>query len=215
MIFFCLDGGMWEIMEMALFMSSFLFLILYFTQMKVWGNMWEVKLMNFSFDLLDTMKSKSSMVFFREMISVVIFLMILVLNYMSLVPWVYSVASLGQFTILWALSMWFMSVISGLYDFFFHFFNHFVPVGVPLVLSIFMIFIEMISMMIRPITLSVRLIANVSVGHLLMGLGGMMGVYLVSFSLVYLLLVMLELLTAFMQSYVFILLGWIYLGEHE
>jgi len=51
----------------------------------------------------------------------------------------------------------------------------FLPLGVPLGLASFMCIIELVSFGVRPITLSVRLAANITAGHLLLHLFGSMG----------------------------------------
>lgn len=78
--------------------------------------------------------------------------------------------------------------------------------------------IEFVSLIIRPVTLRVRLLANIRVGHLLLSLRGMFGLIIrfgsiIGF-LVVRLLCLLEIVTAFMQAYVFVLLGWVYIIEN-
>ena len=96
-------------------------------------------------------------------------------------------------------------------------FAHLVPLGTPFVLMGFMVLIETVRNLIRPITLSVRLAANIIAGHLLIVLLGsaitlrgsimLCGVSALS------LLLLLELAVAFIQSYVFMVLVGLYSAE--
>jgi len=99
-----------------------------------------------------------------------------------------------------------------------HFFSFFVPKGVPSALLPLMIPIEVISYLSRPVSLSIRLFANMMAGHtmlkvfagfvMLLGFAGgwapvLMNVLLTGF----------ELLVAFLQAYVFTVLTCIYLND--
>jgi len=95
---------------------------------------------------------------------------------------------------------------------------HLVPTGTPLILISFMVFVEMVRNLIRPITLSVRLTANIVAGHLLLTLLGefMLGVSILIAVLTVplgILLTVLELAVAFIQGYVFITLFSLYSEE--
>ncbi len=103
-----------------------------------------------------------------------------------------------------------------------HFFSFFVPSGVPWPMMPLMIPIEVISYLSRPVSLSIRLFANMMAGHTMMkvfagfviplgaatlGIGGLapiaMDVALTAF----------ELLIAFLQAYVFTVLTCLYLND--
>ena len=94
----------------------------------------------------------------------------------------------------------------------------FVPSGVPLVLMPLIVIIEIISYLTRPISLSVRLFANMMAGHTMMkvfggfviSLGIVGGWLPLSFSVA---LTGLEILVAFLQAYVFAILTCIYLND--
>jgi F-type H+-transporting ATPase subunit a len=94
----------------------------------------------------------------------------------------------------------------------------FVPRGVPLVLLPLIVVIEMISYLSRPISLSVRLFANMMAGHTMMkvfggfviSLGIIGGWLPLSFLVA---LTGLEILIAFLQAYVFAILTCIYLND--
>ena len=94
----------------------------------------------------------------------------------------------------------------------------FVPKGVPIVLLPLIIVIEIISYLARPVSLSVRLFANMLAGHTMLKVFGgfviilgLLGGWLpLSFSVA---LTGLEILVAFLQAYVFAILTCIYLND--
>jgi F-type H+-transporting ATPase subunit a len=94
-----------------------------------------------------------------------------------------------------------------------HFLRHLVPLSTPLPLSQFIVIIESISQLIRPITLSVRLAANITAGHILIALRRSTTVILNPLSLILLTLFILEIAVAVIQRYVFTILMAIYLEE--
>ena len=100
----------------------------------------------------------------------------------------------------------------------FKFLSLFVPAGVPWWVLPLIIPIELISFFVRPLTLSVRLFANMMAGHTMMkvfggfviSLGIVGGWLPLSFSVA---LTGLEILVAFLQAYVFAILTCIYLND--
>nr|AAS00872.1 ATP synthase F0 subunit 6 [Hutchinsoniella macracantha] len=147
-----------------------------------------------------------------------LFVFILGSNLLGLLPFIFTGSSHLVFTLGLALPIW-VSVIS--YGCFYHInnmFSHLVPQGTPWYLVSFMVCIELISNVIRPGTLSLRLAANMTAGHLLIALmGGQgygLGLFILSFLLFgQMLLLLLELAVAFIQSYVFSMLSVLYVGE--
>ena len=103
-----------------------------------------------------------------------------------------------------------------------NFFSMFLPKNVPLPLAIPLIFIELTSYLVRPLSLGIRLAANLTAGHLLLALGGSF-LYFTLYSsfffiawLPFSLLVIftfLELAVAFIQAYVFALLSIGYIND--
>jgi len=103
------------------------------------------------------------------------------------------------------------------------FFRNFLPDGTPLWIAPLIVFIEFISFLARPITLGVRLFANVLAGHMMIKLFGDFSVMIVDrfgasgLPLVVLPLVMMivfyafETIVVFIQSYIFILLTCVYI----
>jgi len=93
-----------------------------------------------------------------------------------------------------------------------------VPSGTPGALMPFMVLIETIRNLIRPITLSVRLIANIVAGHLLITLLGNQtaiasNIILARLIVTQILLLTLETAVAIIQSYVFAVLSTLYSRE--
>merc|ERR1712074_196968 len=95
---------------------------------------------------------------------------------------------------------------------------HLVPVGTPRFLIPVIVIIETVRNIIRPLTLSIRLAANIVAGHLLLTLFGSQGPLLSLFNLSLLIiglfiLLLLEVAVACIQSYVFTILSSLYLNE--
>jgi F-type H+-transporting ATPase subunit a len=98
-----------------------------------------------------------------------------------------------------------------------HFFSFFVPPGSPLYMWPLLIPIEIISYLSRPISLSVRLFANMLAGHtLLKVIAGFVAPLLIAGVLPLALIVALtglEILIAFLQAYVFAILTCLYIND--
>jgi F-type H+-transporting ATPase subunit a len=102
-----------------------------------------------------------------------------------------------------------------------HFFSLFVPPGVPKVMLVILVPIEIISYVIRPVTLSVRLFANMMAGHTMLvifaGFVTSLGAFFVLPGLLPLAattaFMFLEVLVAVLQAYVFTILTCIYLHD--
>jgi len=94
--------------------------------------------------------------------------------------------------------------------------RHLVPLGTPLFLIPLIVIIETIRILIRPITLAVRLMANMVAGHLLLRLvGGGFSKILMFFPIFFsqTALFFLEIAVAVIQAYVFLVLVTLYLKE--
>nr|QHQ98474.1 ATP synthase subunit 6 [Quadristernoseta cf. longigynium XFX-2019] len=148
-----------------------------------------------------------------------LFWMILMMNLLSLYPYIFTTTSHLSTTLILALPMWLSLMLYGWVNMTNHMFIHLVPLSTPMMLSFFMVLIETVSNIIRPITLSVRLTANLIAGHLLMSL--MSSIY-ENYQILYpflspmlMMLTTLEYAVAMIQSYVFITLMSLYLTEIE
>jgi len=97
-------------------------------------------------------------------------------------------------------------------------FIHMVPQGTPAPLIIFIVIIEMIRNIIRPLTLAVRLSANMIAGHLLISLlrNFLKNIYMkasIPLSSIIIILITLEMAVSMIQAYVFITLSTLYSNE--
>lgn len=99
------------------------------------------------------------------------------------------------------------------------FVSHMCPFGSPLVLGWFLRLVEVVRLCLRPVTLSVRLAANMSAGHVVLGLVGgsaaMSGSSLTFLAVVGFLYFFFELVVCFIQAFVFYLLSVLYFDEHS
>nr|NP_722566.1 ATP synthase F0 subunit 6 [Ornithodoros moubata]BAC22584.1 ATPase subunit 6 [Ornithodoros moubata] len=146
-----------------------------------------------------------------------IFWFILTNNFMGLYPYIFTATSHINLTTILTLPLWMTFMTFGWINQTNHMFAHLVPLGTPMMLSVFMVMIETTSNLIRPLTLSIRLTANMISGHLLLCLlSEIMQNYLSINTLilpVMATLLTLEMAVAIIQSYVFIILISLYLNE--
>ncbi len=154
-----------------------------------------------------------------------LFMIVTLGNVMGLIPYSFTYTSHIIVTGALALMIFFTVVIIGIFRHGLKFFSLFVPPGVPWFLLPMIVPIEVISFIVRPLTLSVRLFANMMAGHLMLkvfagfsvaffsafGVGGiLMGAMPMAFNGA---LFAFELLVAFLQAYVFTVLSCIYLKD--
>ncbi len=147
-----------------------------------------------------------------------LFMFVLFGNLLGLLPYSFTFTSHIIVTAALALTVFIGVTIVGVVKHGFHFLSFFVPKGVPVALMPLMIPIEIISYLSRPVSLSIRLFANMMAGHTMLKvfagfiltlglLGGWaplaMDVALIGF----------EVLVAFLQAYVFTVLTCLYLND--
>ncbi len=146
-----------------------------------------------------------------------VFVFIFMGNVLGLVPMGFSFTGqlipVGAFALLRLI----ISSLVGIYHRGFSWFQNFMPPGIPRLLAPIVIPIEAISFIAKPFSLTVRLVMNMIVGHILFDImayftttSGLAG----AFPLVFVLLMMMfELGIAFLQAYIYTILTSIYLGE--
>ncbi|YP_001095996.1 ATP synthase F0 subunit 6 (mitochondrion) [Galendromus occidentalis] len=165
-------------------------------------------------NLMNNVK-KSQILFMNILIS--LFLLISVSNLMSLFPFIFTPTSHLSISLSMAMPLWLNLFLKSWIFNPLKSFSHLVPLNTPILLCPFMVIIETISSLIRPITLSIRLSANMIAGHILISLlSTMLGHSMLLFSTIFFILIilmMLETAVAVIQSYVFITLISLYLSE--
>ncbi|HXQ52266.1 MAG TPA: F0F1 ATP synthase subunit A [Stellaceae bacterium] len=146
-----------------------------------------------------------------------LFMFILLGNFLGLIPYSFTFTSHVVVTFALAAVVFIGVTFIGIVRHGFHFLRLFVPTGVPLVLLVLLVPIELLSYCIRPFTLSIRLFANMLAGHAILFIFGSFVVGLGIFGIVPLALetafVLLEVLVAALQAYVFAILTCIYLRD--
>ncbi len=147
-----------------------------------------------------------------------IFMVVLMGNLLGLLPYSFTYTSHIIVTGALALLVFFMATLIGLFRHGLHFFSLFLPAGLPVAMAPLIVLIEVISYLSRPLSLSVRLFANLVAGHTMLkvfaGFSVSMGIILGVFPMVInVALLGLELMIAFIQAYVFAVLTCIYLRD--
>lgn len=148
-----------------------------------------------------------------------LFIFILLCNILGMTP--YSFTSTSQIAVtltLAGLAFLTVTIFAIARNGFFGFLHMFLPSGVPIWMAPIIFLIEFFSFLIRPITLSVRLFANIVAGHVLLkvvagfiiSLGLIFGAFPFLFSV---LMTGFELFVAILQAYIFSILVCAYLGE--
>nr|QOJ45006.1 ATP synthase F0 subunit 6 [Allobates paleovarzensis] len=142
-------------------------------------------------------------------------------NTLGLIPYSFTPTTQLSMNLGLAIPFWLATILIGFRHYPIKCLAHLLPQGTPTLLIPFLIILETISLLIRPVALGVRLTANLTAGHLLMQLIAMAMFNLVFFSpslsilifILLLLLTVLEIAVAVIQAYVFVLLLSLYLEE--
>jgi F-type H+-transporting ATPase subunit a len=147
-----------------------------------------------------------------------LFMFVLAANMIGMIPYSFTVTSHIVVTFALAMVVFIGVTIIGFARHGVGFLKFFVPSGVPMALLPLLVVIEVISYLTRPISLSVRLFANMMAGHTMLkvfagfviGLGFLGGWAPLAFMVAF---TGLEILVAFLQAYVFAILTCIYLND--
>lgn len=148
-----------------------------------------------------------------------LFLFILINNIIGLFPYIFTASRHLRFSLSLSLSMWISIILFNIWFFFSDFFSHLTPQGTPFILIPFIVLIESIRLIIRPLTLAIRLTANIIAGHLLLTLLGSSGLLINNFLilniilLIQIILFILEISVRLIQAYVFSILSILYSRE--
>nr|YP_009680082.1 ATP synthase F0 subunit 6 [Parachtes romandiolae]QDP17908.1 ATP synthase F0 subunit 6 [Parachtes romandiolae] len=146
-----------------------------------------------------------------------VFLFMMLNNVMGLFSFVFTSTAHPVFTLGVGLVYWVGFMIMGWVQTFTKCAAHLVPEGSPLLLAPLLVVIELISHLIRPFTLSIRLAANMMAGHLIMGLLSsislLSGVSFFVSIFLQMVLFVLEIAVALIQGLVFSILMLLYAVE--
>ena len=150
-----------------------------------------------------------------------LFSFIFFLNFFGLVPNNISLTGHIIVTMYYSFSIFIGIIIIGFLNFRISFFNKFCFPGVPKFVYFFLIVIDILSFIIRPFSLSIRLFANMLAGHTLLSIFSSFGYFIFhNFLLIFffpivlcLFIILLEIGVCLIQAYVFVILVSIYLGD--
>ena len=146
-----------------------------------------------------------------------VFMFVLVGNLFGMIPYSFTFTSHIIVTFSMAMFVFVGVTIIAIAKHKLHFFSFFMPPGVPMIMAPLLVPIEIISYLSRPISLSVRLFANMLAGHTLLKVFagfvislGMFGVFPLVFVVA---LTGLEIVIAMLQAFVFTILTCLYLND--
>jgi len=147
-----------------------------------------------------------------------VFFFIIFSNFIGLIPYIFTRTRHLSITLVLALPIWLGTILFSIIFQYNRLLAHLVPLGTPSFLIPIIVIIETVRNIIRPITLSIRLAANIVAGHLLLTLLGSQGpnvsiIIIIILIIRLILLLMLEVAVACIQSYVFTILSSLYLNE--
>lgn len=147
------------------------------------------------------------------------FVVFLGFNLLGIIPYFPSITSHVFFTLIISVLIYISIILCSFSFSGKDFLSHFCPLGTPTPLIPFLILIELISNCIRPITLAVRVAANITTGHILLSLiGSFFSLHSLNSSLLLLTIrvfyTIFEFFVCLVQAYIFCILRGLFLDEH-
>jgi len=174
---------------------------------------------------INQQSSRSSLYKIKRATRIIIplFLFILTFNILGLFPYSFRFSNHLFFTLSFGLPLWLSFILS---SFRFNFYQAraiLLPPGAPDILNPFLVIVETIRTLVRPLTLSFRLAANITAGHVILGLIGsyLSSIILSSFFISSFLIILIsgyiifEFAICGIQAYVFCLLLNLYADDHS
>lgn len=188
-------------------------------------NVWEF-IMREIYDLVKSIVKSNTSLKRNQYFSILfyLFIFILVSNLVGLIPYSFTATSSFVITFFLALSYFIGINIVGIFQQQWHIANLGLPGGVPLLIAPFLILIEIVSYVAKVFSLSIRLFANMMSGHALLKIligfswglltAGPLYIFIAVLPWIIVTVIMfLEALIAFLQSYVFTILVTIYIND--
>ena len=204
-------------MVVTVFVTSF-FLIGGMTRSKIIPGRWQALTeMTYGFvaNLLDETVGMKGKKYFPFIFT--IFMFILMGNLIGMIPYNFTFTSHIIVTFGLAMIAFGVATLVGFIRHGLHYFSLFVPKGAPIYMLPLIVPIEILSYLSRPISLSVRLFANMMAGHTMLkvfaGFTVILGIFGIAPLAVNILLTAFEILVAILQAYVFTILTCIYLQD--
>nr|QXT60054.1 ATP synthase membrane subunit 6 [Allaphis cyperi] len=159
-----------------------------------------------------TMLYKSKNIKSPSFLFISLFMFILMNNFLGLFPYIFSCSSHMIFSLTLAMPFWLFFIILSIIKNTKNMIIHLIPMNTPIYLAPLMTIIETTSIIIRPMSLSIRLTANMIAGHLMMTLLNSNSFMLIIL-LIQMFLMIFELCVTIIQSYVFSILSSLYSSE--
>ena len=210
------------ILFVILIAFTFLFYVNYSTNTYI-PSKWQYAVENVYIFVLQLFKQQVNNIVALRYFPLVLFVFsfILIANLIGLLPYGFTITGHIIFTFQIAFSLFFGITLINIINNKLEFLNLFVPSGVPKPLIPFLVIIEIVSYLIRPFSLSVRLFANMLAGHTLLNIlsAFIFNVFkkyaLISFLplLFIVFIIVLEFCIAIVQAYIFSILSCIYLND--
>lgn len=147
-----------------------------------------------------------------------VFIFVLFSNLVGMIPYAFSTTSHIATTFALAATIFLAITTLGFYRHGLGYFSLFLPEGTPILLAPLMVLIELFSYLSRPVSLSLRLTANITAGHIVMKLLAsftiMGGLTLGIFPFTFLTIIQgFEIFVAILQAYIFAILSCVYLND--
>jgi F-type H+-transporting ATPase subunit a len=179
-----------------------------------WQSVAEVSY-EFVADMVETNAGHGSEPYFPFVFT--LFMFVLFANFLGLIPYSFTVTSHIIVTFALAAAVFIGVTIIGVVKHGVHFLRLFVSEGVPFILLLLLVPIELLSYFIRPFTLAIRLFANMLAGHTMLAIFGgfaasvgFLAIFPVALDVA---ILALEVLVAALQAYVFAILTCLYLRD--
>lgn len=169
----------------------------------------------FIYKMVEDVSGKEGVKYFPYIMT--LFLFIVFANLLGLLPLSFTTTSHAAVTATMALMVFFFVTILGVVKNGLGFLSLFWISSAPLVLRPILAIIEIISYFVRPVSHSIRLAGNMMAGHAVIkvfaGFAGVLGVGAIAPIFAITAVYALELLVAFIQAYVFVILACVYLRD--
>ena len=198
---------------------AFVYFILAFKAQKLIPSRLQVSadmVYNLILDMLNQNVGPNGLVFVPLIFTLFIF--ILLCNLLGMIPYGFTVTSHISVTFALAMLIFLLVTIVGFIKHGFHFLSLFLPKGTPLWLAPLMIVIELFTYLARPMSLSLRLAANMVAGHILLKVMAGFVISLIIFLKflpipLMVILIGFEIFVAILQAYIFAILSCVYLND--